>query len=407
MVRRGLIAITMLAVVGAAAANPLRVSVPPNRDPQPLARAAPSADVLAARAALDLMTCLSAIAQGRLADGEEACSDAIRLNPGDVTAFKLRGYGYLLGHDYERAGDDLRTALQMDPNDDEILAGYAESLSGRGKFSQSLPFFRKALLLAPGNATYWSAECWARAGTGKQLGIALEHCDRALALAPGAAGPLNSRGLVHLRMGLNAAALQDYDRSLKARATVASARFGRGIAQLRLGNGEAALADITAARATDAAIDSMFVTLGVLPKPCRDASGKPGCPPPLQRKAPYPWQSVHFVTDPDDDFLMTIEVGRLEVMVQQIAFLLHDPERKPGELDTALPTRLAAAMARFSLLLPQACETGHVPSVYCAPYHQHAIQPWQLGAAVDSAFGRIYPVWKAICQGHQAHCVME
>ena len=113
------------------------------------------------------------------------------------------------------------------------------------------------------------------------------------------------------------------------------------------------------------------------------------------------------LADPDDDFVVTIEAGRLEVMVQQIAFLLHNPEKKAGELDSAVPIRLAAAMAQFNLLLPQACNSGHVPLIYCAPYHQQAIQPWQLGTVVEDAFVRVYPVWKAVCQGHQTLCVME
>src|SRR6185369_103665 len=86
--------------------------------------------------------------------------------------------------------------------------------------------------LAPNKAPYWSALCWARAGTGRQLNLALAECDRSLALQPGTAAALNSRGLVNLRLKKFDASIKDYNAALAAGPLQASARFGRGLARL-------------------------------------------------------------------------------------------------------------------------------------------------------------------------------
>jgi tetratricopeptide (TPR) repeat protein len=232
-----------------------------------------------------LVACLDALAHGELSRGEEACTQAILVDPKDSDALELRGYGFLLEHRFDKAEEDFRAALQIRPDNAEDLAGYGQSLTGLGEYAQAVVQFGKAVALAPANAAFRNALCWARAGTGKDLDEALGDCDTALMLAPGAPGPLNSHGLVNLRLGRYPDAIADYTASLTASATQPSARFGRGLAHLALGQTAAGSADILAARAGDSDIDGMFIQMGVLPKDC-GTEPSPKCPagfPPPQK----------------------------------------------------------------------------------------------------------------------------
>ncbi len=268
-------------LITTAEAHPLAASLHPGETKRP---AVPSMDSPMGRAdfleAMKLLVCVNALAAGKLYAGERACSEAIAINDRNPLAYKLRGYGYLLERRYERAMQDFVVALRFKPADAENLAGYAEALSGQGKFTQAVVQFTKAIRLAPNSPIYWNARCWARAGSGVHLEKALADCNRALALSADVPVVLNSRGLVRLRMGQYKGAIADYDRSLAARAVRPSASFGRGLALLRLGRKDAALADIASARKFDPDIDDLFVTMGVVPRDCARHRGRIGCPPP-------------------------------------------------------------------------------------------------------------------------------
>lgn len=232
-----------------------------------------------------LVACLNALGHGEFSRGEEACTQALLIDPKDPDALELRGYAFLLEQRFDKAERDLRAALQVRPRSAELYAGYGRSLTGLGDFSAAVASLIKAVDLEPSNAAYRNALCWARAGSGKDLDMALGDCDTALMLAPGAAGPLNSHGLVNLRLGRFSDAIADYTASLAISAAQPSARFGRGLAHLALGQAAAGTADILTARAGDSDIDAMFIQMGILPKDC-GATPDPKCPagfPPPQK----------------------------------------------------------------------------------------------------------------------------
>jgi tetratricopeptide (TPR) repeat protein len=236
-----------------------------------------------------VMGCLVALEGGDLPQAESDCGKAIDLNSADADAYKLRGYAYLLEHRFERAEADFHQALAIVPDDAESRAGYAQSLSGRGQFAQAVAEFDKAITLAPRNAGYWNARCWARSGTGKRLDRALADCNRALSLTPGAPGALNSRGLVRLRMNQFAAAISDYTASLDAKPSQASALFGRGLAWLRQGQRQRGEAEILRARQMDPEIDDLFEVMGVVPPDCAKKPQQMDClPASRQMKQPAP-----------------------------------------------------------------------------------------------------------------------
>ncbi|HWU54120.1 MAG TPA: tetratricopeptide repeat protein [Rhizomicrobium sp.] len=268
--------LTTVLTTGLASAQPLTTSLHTSEDKLP----APQLEDHSAKArpgGFPLLECLNSLVRGNTAKAEEACSTALMRNPGEHDAYKLRGYAYLLDHRFERAGSDFQAALRLKPRDDEDLAGYAQSLSGQGKFAEAVVQYRKAVEISPAKAPYWNGLCWARAGTGQDLGQALQACDRALALQPGAAGTLNSRGLVRLRMKQFDRAISDYTASLTAGPLQASARFGRGLAWLYSGETAKGVADIAQARRTDPEIDALFALIGIPSARCR--ATQTDCPP--------------------------------------------------------------------------------------------------------------------------------
>jgi Tfp pilus assembly protein PilF len=194
--RYSAIVAVLLLTTNLATAQPLTASLRSGQDKLP----APQLEDRKAPGAFPLLDCLNSLVQGDTARTEKSCSAALLQNPQEHAAYKLRGYAYLIDHRFERASADFQAALRLKPQDHEDLAGYAQSLSGQGKFQEAVVQYRKALEVAPARAPYWNGLCWARAGTGRHLDQALKECNRALSLQPGAAGALNSRGLVHLRL---------------------------------------------------------------------------------------------------------------------------------------------------------------------------------------------------------------
>jgi tetratricopeptide (TPR) repeat protein len=240
-----------------------------------------------------LLDCLNSLVRGDTAKAEVSCSEALARDSHEHDAYKLRGYAYLIDHRFERAGADFQAAVRLRPRDDQDHAGLAQSFSGQGLFGQAVSEYRVAVTLAPGKAAYWSALCWARAGSGRQLHQALAECNRALALQPGAPAALNSRGFVYLRLRQFDRAIADYNVSLTAGPLQASARFGRGLARLNLNMLAAGAADISEARRRDGDIDHLFVTLGVLSVACADKHV--ACPPGFPARPAKPDAPAHLM----------------------------------------------------------------------------------------------------------------
>ncbi len=363
-----------------------------------------------------LVSCLEDTAAGNLEQGEKSCSEAIALDASSVMAYKLRGYGYLMAHRFERGEADFRTAIRLVPNDAELLAGLGQSLSGQGRFWEATAQFGKAVQIAPTNAAYHNGLCWARAGTGKALQTALGDCNRALMLAPGTPGPLNSRGLVHLRLGQAQAAIVDYDASLKIQPVQASASFGRGLANLALGRLLQGVADIWDARRADPDIDALYATLGILSPECaRDQTGGK-CPkgfPPRRQSKPSdgPWISVSLDGIADQDYILTIEAGRLEAMMAQIEALLQRSSlsrpRNLSKTHSQMLDSVAQTVSRFHEILPQLCAEIKISELDCRGYRVTLPQSDDPAHFIKAAFGRIAPAWSSLCRAHNAHCIME
>jgi Flp pilus assembly protein TadD len=296
-----------LCMTAGAGAYSLDVSAHPGK--QPVSAAHLSKSDREKVGELFMVMCLNHFAEGRFELAEQACGRAIEADSHLADAYKLRGYAYLMDHRFERAEKDFRSALKLKPNDDQNIAGYGQSLNGESHFSDAASQFHRALSLAPERAAYWNGLCWALAGEGHQLYSALDTCNRALALAPGAAGILNSRAMVYLRLRRFPLAVADYSASLEVQHDQASAWFGRGLARLWLGEKEGS-SDISEARRRDPGVGSIFIQMSVLPARCLNAKG-PACPPDfpiMPEKSSGAYQVAMLHADPDQELFSEIKV---------------------------------------------------------------------------------------------------
>lgn len=126
----------------------------------------------------------------------------------------------------------------------------------------------QALALEPNNPDLLNFACWARAVGGIDLDRARQRCDRAIGMFDADnpyAEALDSRGLVGLKQGRNADALDDYAAAVKARPKRGHYLYGRAIAELRLGHEEEGRADLAAAVALEKAVAHEYQGYGVVP----------------------------------------------------------------------------------------------------------------------------------------------
>lgn len=197
-----------------------------------------------------------------LGDDPRALADldeAVRLYPAFKTALINRANFHSKRQRYDLATADLQRVVATGP-DANVLSELGSIYSQTGQFDLALDAFAKSLALDPDNAATLNNRCWARATAGRDLDLAREDCDRAVALEPADSDFADSRGLVQLRLGNATGAIADYDRALAADPKNASALYGRGLAKTRAGaDGRG---DLEAALAIDAKVADEFARYG-------------------------------------------------------------------------------------------------------------------------------------------------
>lgn len=106
---------------------------------------------------------------------------------------------------------------------------------------------------------------WMLATQNLALPAALSFADEATRLAPDMAAYHNTHGLVLLRLGKYAEAVEQYDAALKLVPELAESRYGRGIALKRLGRQAASAAELRAALAQQPGIARQYAGYGIKP----------------------------------------------------------------------------------------------------------------------------------------------
>jgi tetratricopeptide (TPR) repeat protein len=215
-----------------------------------------------------VLECMISLGNGEFRDVQKQCAEAVKLDDHDPAPHKLRGASYLFQKSFEQARLDFQEASRLDPTDAEDHAGYGEALRGQGKYDKAIHQFDIAVRLAPFDVRMWNARCWTRGSFGRDLNKGLSDCNAALALAPGQADILDSRGLIYLRLGKLKLAERDFSASLRQSPHLATALYGRGIVKLRRGDTRGAQQDILTARTIDQNMDDVFFWQPLISQKC-------------------------------------------------------------------------------------------------------------------------------------------
>ncbi|MEG3146444.1 aspartyl protease family protein [Sphingomonas sp. RT2P30] len=227
---------------------------------------------------------------------------AIALAPGDARYPLQRALARLGSGDHDAAGADLDLAVKLDPaavdariaragyhaRDDDhapsradadaadrVLAPSADRRYELADIYGAIDAFDAAVAqydlwirAHPDDSRRGetlNGRCWTRAEAGRELDKALDDCNAALRLRPGAADILDSRGLVQLRLGNLDRAIADYDAALARNPDMAWSHYGRGLAKQRKGLKDEGAADLAAAVKLDAKLPERARKLGVAP----------------------------------------------------------------------------------------------------------------------------------------------
>jgi tetratricopeptide (TPR) repeat protein len=177
---------------------------------------------------------------------------ALKLKPDDVAALMARAHLRLAARDRTDVLADLAAIDRVAPREADIRLALA-GLYGRVDVpAAAIGQFDLWIKAHPEDSRLGQAlggRCWARALAGRDFDKALKDCDGALRITPKNPDVLNSRGLVHLRLGDLDKAIADYDAALSAQPKIAWSLYGRGVARLRKGLTAEGQADIAAATA--------------------------------------------------------------------------------------------------------------------------------------------------------------
>ena len=255
-----------------------------------------------------------------LADLTHACD----LAPRDANDHYIRGVIYVEDGQFKPALQDFNTAITLQPDDindhlarAELLQSHPEADPAGGAAEVKSDLDAVSRLAAPaagvrlrlgqlyGEAGDYSAgidqinqwldhhplendqavglnsRCWLRATSDRDLQQALDDCNHALSLRPVAPpetgsligrsvaaddpAVLDSRGLVHMRLGSPADAMADYNAALRINPNMVNSLYGRGLAELSLGEKAQGQDDLAAAQKLDKGVAQRFAKMGLTP----------------------------------------------------------------------------------------------------------------------------------------------
>ncbi len=200
---------------------------------------------------------------------EQALGDldrALTLAPRNIEALLLRAQLYFHGKDRAAALRDVDAAGGVatpgSPQAREVATAYI-ALDQPGR---ALPLLDAWIRLHGSDGTLGEAlneRCWARGLAGQMLDGALDDCRKAIRRDGPKPAYLDSLGLVQLRLGHYAEAVDAYGKAAQQLSSNAWTRYGLGLARLRSGDTAGGKAEIAAAKALDKDIAEQFAKFGI------------------------------------------------------------------------------------------------------------------------------------------------
>jgi tetratricopeptide (TPR) repeat protein len=193
---------------------------------------------------------------------------ALKLKPEDIPALTARAQMRLSGRDQAGAIADLDAADRLAAKEADVRLTLAGAYLRADRFAQAIQQDDLWINVHPDDSRMSQAlnqRCWARAQAGTDLEKALADCNGALRLNSKFAAALDSRGLVHLRLGDYDGAIADYNLALGLEPKLGWALYGRGLAELKKGAAAAGQGDIVAATALQPNLPELAKARGLTP----------------------------------------------------------------------------------------------------------------------------------------------
>ncbi|MCR2834581.1 DUF3857 domain-containing protein [Parerythrobacter lacustris] len=212
---------------------------------------------------LHLIRADSLVSLGRLDQAVEDIQAAYDLDPANSTAYYQAQLLARLGRSGEAI--ELLDALPVGDDDlDDFADSRATVLGIAGQVESGLLLLEERLVEKDDSSTLLNADCWYRGLHKVALDSAVDQCTRAVERAQNPAGVLDSRALVHYRMGNKDAALADLDAALKLQPGLSNSLYLKGIILLEQGKREGRQALDAALRQTPELKD-YYALFGISP----------------------------------------------------------------------------------------------------------------------------------------------
>ena len=259
---------------------PLPAPTPPTKptplpEPEPVAKPKAPAEAASQHASVGRQK----LGEGRYQEAIAELSEAIRLAPGDASAYNARGFAWYKLHAFNRALQDLDKAIQLDET--YVAAYHTRGLvrKAAGDLSKSEEDFRRAAMVsrvsgteaadesipkaklapipppppqAPGTSAAIPGDAAApeRIETARKLiqtsqyREAIEELNRAIRTAPQAAKAYNVRGFAWLKLHDYDRAISDLDTAIRLNPKYANAYHIRGVVRNLQGDHAGAETDL-------------------------------------------------------------------------------------------------------------------------------------------------------------------
>ena len=187
---------------------------------------------------------------------QAALGKAYELDPQNSTAFVQAEMLSRTGK-HDEALELMELLPVAEEEQDSFVGNMALNLGRAGQVDSGLETLAARLADEGDNAYLLNSDCWFRGLHAVALDDALAQCTRAVERAEYPAAALDSRALVHYRMGELGAAKDDLDAALRLSPDLAAAHFMRGVIRLEEGD-RAGKRDIAVAKRLSPGIEEFY-----------------------------------------------------------------------------------------------------------------------------------------------------
>ncbi|UUO07066.1 tetratricopeptide repeat protein [Blastopirellula sp. J2-11] len=193
----------------------------------------------------------------------EKLTKAVKTDPDNVDALKLRGVLYMQQEDFEKASADLKQVMEKNPNDVAVLQAYADTLAGMKKFDEAIALLDKTVAEHPGSPVGYLLRARLKVLSEDSEG-AIQDLDQVLAFIPRSVPALMMRARLYIDLDRPADAEQDLDRILSIEANLPDAIILRSVVLTQQGKFGQAIKDLENLLQRDPQNESILIQIGMI-----------------------------------------------------------------------------------------------------------------------------------------------